>query len=223
MKKFLKFSIGILLLPLCWAFSKALIALLASSPAGSPDWTMWALPAGFLISVGSFFVLPRPFRAYVLGHELSHALWGVIFGAKVGRMKVGKNGGHVMLSKTNFIISLAPYFFPFYTFIVIALWALAGLFVDLNAYRIWWLGAVGLTWGFHLVYTIYMLSQPQPDVKEHGRFFSYIIIFLMNLFFVALWMIVVDAPTFHSAGVILRKEVSSAYLAVWRFFLQTVQ
>ena len=219
MKKFLKLLIGFLLLPLCWAASRTLFFLLQSIPAESSGWAGWAVPIGFLISVLGFFLLPQAFRTYVLGHELTHALWALFMGAKVGKMKVGKEGGHVELSKSNFIISLAPYFFPFYTGLVIALWYGAGAFFDVTPYESWWLVVVGLTWGFHVTFTIYMLSQRQPDVQENGRLFSYVIIYLANLFFVALWMVLIGAPTFAGAWEHLVPEVVGAYTVLWIWVL----
>lgn len=136
-------------------------------------------------------------------------------GAKVGKMKIGRNGGHVMLSKSNFIISLAPYFFPFYTGLVIALWYAAGCFFDLSAYEPWWLAAVGLTWGFHITFTVFMLSQRQPDVQENGRLFSYVIIYLANLFFVMLWIITIGSPTLIAAWEFLKPDICNAYSRVW--------
>jgi hypothetical protein len=210
-KKIIKWFIGLFLLPLCWSFSKTVFSLLASGSSTSPAWTEWALPAGFAVSVAGFFLLPKPFRTYVLAHELTHAVWGAMMGAKVGRMKVGKNGGHVMLSKSNFLISLAPYFFPFYTGLVMAVWYTAGLFVDLAAYEPWWLAAVGLTWGFHVTFTVYMLSQHQPDIYENGRLFSYAVIYLANLFFVALWIIVIGVPTLQEAWAVLFDGTVAVY------------
>jgi hypothetical protein len=59
-----------------------------------------------------------------------------------------------------------------------------------------------------------MLSQHQPDIQENGRLFSYVIIYLANLFFVALWIIVIGAPTFRSAWELLHPEVVTNYTAV---------
>ncbi len=216
MIKFLKFVIGILLLPLCWSVSRAVYSLLKAVPGGEvAGWNAWALPAGFLVWIVMFFILPRPFRTYVLGHELTHAVWGLLMGAKIGKMKVGKSGGHVELSKSNFLISLAPYFFPFYTGLVIALWCIAGFFWNLSGYEAWWLAAIGLTWGFHVTFTVVMLCQHQPDVHEHGRIFSYTVIYSVNLLFVALWMVLVGSPTFRTLWAALQSETLAAYHAVW--------
>lgn len=219
MKKFLKLLIGLLLLPLCWAGSRTVFALLATtSPDGSAS---WALPTGFLIAVLGFFLLPQAFRTYVLGHELSHAIAGLLMGAKVGRMKVGKGGGHVELSKSNFIISLAPYFVPFYTGLAIAIWYGLGFFFDLDPYESWWMGLVGLTWGFHITFTIYMLTQEQPDVMQNGRIFSYVTIYLANLLLVSLWMILIGEPTLSDSVSLLRAELLAAYATVWDFAWET--
>ena len=64
---------------------------------------------------------------YVFGHELTHALWTWLFGGQVKKMKVSSSGGHVIISKTNFLIALAPYFFPLYAVIVVGVFALGHL------------------------------------------------------------------------------------------------
>jgi hypothetical protein len=217
-KKFLKLLIGLLLLPLGWAASRTVFALLTTTTPGAP--VGWALPVGFLMAVLGFLLLPQAFRTYVLGHELSHAIAGLLMGAKVGKMKIGRDGGHVELSKSNFIIALAPYFFPFYTALVIGLWYGFGFFWDVSAYEPLWLVLVGMTWGFHVTFTIYMLSQHQPDVQEHGRTFSYVVIYLANLLVVSLWMIVIGEPTFRGAAKLLSAESVAAYVATWVLMVQ---
>ncbi len=215
MWKFLKMLIGIGLLPMCWAASVAVYNLYQNSveSAVASGWEAWALPAGFLSWVALFFLLPRPVRTYVLGHELTHALWALMMGGQIGKIKVGKSGGHVELSKTNFIITLAPYFFPFYTVLVIGAYYLAGLSLEVEPYRLWWLGLVGLTWSFHITFTLHMLAQQQPDVHEHGRIFSYTVIYIMNVLVIGLWMVLVGSPELVRFGERIGKEAASAYAA----------
>ena len=172
MYRFLKMLIGLSLWPLAWAVSNATYKLYVSAGASMNEgWLSLAIPAGFLVWIIIFFVLPRPFRTYVLAHELTHALWAILMGGRVGQLKVGKNGGHVELSKTNFAITLAPYFFPFYTALVIIAYALASRWFNTDQYQLWWLAAIGFTWSFHITFTVEMLSQRQPDIQEHGRIF----------------------------------------------------
>jgi len=223
--KFLKMLIGISLLPLAYATSMAVYSLYQTSTDASlgSGWEGWALPLGFLAWVAVFFVLPRPIRTYVLAHELTHALWALLMGGRIGKMKVGKRGGHVELSKSNFIITLAPYFFPFYTVLLIAVYYLAGLWLNVEAYRIWWLAGVGFTWAFHITFTIQMLAEHQPDIQEHGRIFSILTIYIMNLLVIGLWMIIVGAPRLVSFGDLLGRETATAYQYAWyqlaRFWL----
>lgn len=217
MVKFIKMLTGIGLLPFCWVISIAVYQLYRGSiEARLPNaWEAWALPTGFLLWVAIFFLLPKPTRTYVLGHELTHAFWALMMGGRIGKMKVGKSGGHVELSKTNFVISLAPYFFPFYTFLVVALFYLVGLLVDMNPYRAWWLGAVGFTWSFHITFTLHMLSHRQPDVQEHGRVFSYTIIFIMNVLVIGVWMVLIGTPRLRTLSDLVANEAGDVYSLVW--------
>ncbi|VGO14156.1 hypothetical protein PDESU_02715 [Pontiella desulfatans] len=213
MWKFIKMLVGISLLPFCWAVSLAVYQLYSSSINTALDsgWEAGALPLGFLLWALVFFLMPRPTRTYVLGHELTHAIWALMMGGRVGKMKVGRSGGHVMLSKTNFAITLAPYFFPFYTFLVIGAYYLTGLTVDVESYRAWWMGAVGFTWSFHVTFTIHMLSQNQPDIEEHGRIFSFTVIYIMNLLVIGVWMVLVGAPRLANYGNLIWQESALAY------------
>jgi len=218
MFKFLKMLVGIALLPACWAVSVATYNLYRlSGESVTPDgFGVWALPAGFVLWVVIFFLLPRPSRTYVLGHELTHAMWALMMGGGVGKLKVGKNGGHVELSKTNFVITLAPYFFPFYTFFVIAFYYLAGIWLEVEPYMAWWLGAVGFTWAFHITFTLNMLAERQPDIQEHGRIFSYAIIYLMNVLVIGVWMVLVGSPKIGSYSELIAHEHAVAYNYTYR-------
>ena len=221
MFKFFKMLIGIALLPACWAASRAIYTLYQTSVESAVEtpFAVWALPSGFVLWVAIYFLLPRPFRTYVLGHELTHALWAIMMGGRVGKLKVGKSGGHVELTKTNFVITLAPYFFPFYAFLVIAAYYLAGIWLDVEPYKDWWLGAVGFTWAFHVTFTLNMLAERQPDIQEHGRIFSYAVIYLMNVLVIGTWMVLVGSPEFRSFGELLSQENALAYSYAYRLGL----
>jgi hypothetical protein len=193
-----KLIIGLLLLPACWAATAATVSLIVSLRVvnyGAGSLSGWWLVGGFIFWVVLFFCLPQPVRTYVLAHELTHALWGMIMGARVSRLRVSARGGSVNLSKTNFLITLAPYFFPFYTMLLLALRFILSFFLNMEPYEPFWLACVGLTWGFHVTFTLSVLLQHQPDIAEHGRLFSYAIIYLFNLLGVGLWIVAVANPT----------------------------
>jgi len=215
----MKVLLGLFLLPFCFAQSKVFADLLV---AIRPD-HVHQLPPGaiaFIVGFGlwavMFLALPRPVRTYVLGHELTHALWALGMGGRVGKLKVSSRGGSVMLSKTNILITLAPYFFPLYTVAVILLHGILSLFIDPSVYEVFWLALVGLTWSFHVTFTISMLSRRQTDIQPYGRLLGYSFIYLLNLAGACLWMVAVGAPTVDDwvHGTVV--ETHRAWEWIWR-------
>lgn len=179
MLKWLKFLIAILLLPVCAGAAMALGAVLRIS--GGADITWIPFLGGVACWCVIFFLLPKPMLIYVFGHELTHALWVWLFGGRLKKMKVSSKGGHVIITKTNFLITLAPYFFPLYAVIVIAafaighwIWGWENLFVFFNL-------LLGAAYAFHVTLTIHALQTQQSDITSQGYLFSGVIIFLGNI------------------------------------------
>ena len=125
-------------------------------------------------------------------------------GARISKIKVSKKGGSVHLSKTNFLITLAPYFFPLYTVLVIVGYYVLTAFYDLSTYTPFWLSLIGFTWGFHLTFTITTLMLHQSDIQESGRVFSYAVIVLFNLLGLCLWIVAVGTPTLQDLETLFR-------------------
>ncbi len=185
-------ALGVVLLPLCWAAARAVLDLLRHA-VGNNDALLppgaAALGCGYLLWMAVWLFLPQPLRAYVLAHELTHALWSLLFGGRASGLRVTPQGGSVRLTKTNLLITLAPYFFPFYTLLVILVRALTGVFVDPVPWPSAWLFLIGFTWGFHFSFTLQSLTVRQPDIQAYGRTFSYAIIWLLNLAGLSLWIV----------------------------------
>lgn len=143
---------------------------------------------GFVLMAMAFLV--RTTRAfwlylYVLGHELTHALFIVLCLGRVSGFKVGLDGGHVLTNKTNLLIALSPYFVPFWSLLFLLTFWVVGLFTHLPyAEQILYCG-VGLSWGFHILWTLWMIPRDQPDLRENGTFLSLVIIYLVNLILLA--------------------------------------
>lgn len=179
MPKWIKFIIAVLLLPVCAGAARALWLVLR---AGYGADTVWIpLLAGAACWIVVFLLLPKPMWVYVFGHELTHALWTWLFGGRVKKMKVTSNGGHVVISKTNFLIALAPYFFPLYTLIVIAAFALGSLIWNWREYLVWFHLLVGAAYAFHITLTFHVLQTRQSDITSQGYLFSAVVIFLGNV------------------------------------------
>ncbi len=213
----IRWILGLLLLPFCAAVTLVLGDLLRAIQPVSLSHIpgpVAGLIIGFFLWVFVYFAMPRPVRSYVLAHELTHALWGWIMGARVRRLRVTSEGGSVTLSKTNTLIELAPYFFPFYTMLVILLYGGVSLFFDPRGYEPLWLGAVGVTWGFHLTFTISALAENQPDIRQNGRLFSYALIYAFNLLGVCIWIVAVASPTWTDFAAHIHAESARMYSAL---------
>src|SRR5215469_4955216 len=122
MPKWVKMLVAIALLPLCIGAGRTL--WMVFQHAGSWDLTWVPLLAGAACWVVIYLLLPKPMWIYVFGHELTHALWVWLFWGNVKKFKVTSDGGHVITDKTNFLIALAPYFFPLYAVLVVLIFAL---------------------------------------------------------------------------------------------------
>jgi len=175
--KWIKFIIAVLLLPVCAGAGMALSKMLHA--CGSADTTWVPFLGGAACWCVIFFLLPKPMWIYVFGHELTHALWTWLFGGEVKKMKVSSSGGHVVISKTNFVIALAPYFFPLYAVLVIGVFAL-GHWLWLWP-LVWFHLLVGAAYAFHVSLTIHVLQTRQSDITSQGYLFSAVVIFLGNV------------------------------------------
>ena len=128
-----------------------------------------------------YCLLPKPMWVYVFGHELTHALWTWMMGGRVKRFKASSKGGHVIVTKNNFIIALAPYFFPLYAILVVLVFVGGHLLWNWRPYEVWFHFLLGAAYAFHLTLTWHILKSSQSDITEHGYLFSAVIIFLGNV------------------------------------------
>ncbi len=210
--RFIKFLIGLLLVPLCVAATRAVFKLVLDlKPLAGFTTSAWGFVIGFAFFVILYLALPAPMKTYVLAHELTHALWGVAMGARVKHMQVKSSGGSVTLTKSNVLITLAPYIFPLYTVLLLIAYLACNHFFDVRAYRPLWYGLLGLTWAFHLVFTLHALRQRQPDILEHGRVFSWTLIYLINMLTLGIWICVLASPSWRDFGGRLLNEFTWVY------------
>lgn len=178
MPKWIKFIIALLLLPVCLGAARA---LWHEVRAGYGADTLWIpLLAGATCWLIVFLLMPKPMWIYVFGHELTHALWTYLFGGRVKKMKVSAKGGHVVISKTNFLIALAPYFFPLYAILVIAVFAVGHLIWNWHGYLALFYLLLGAAYAFHVSLTLHILQTEQSDITSQGYLFSGVVIFLGN-------------------------------------------
>lgn len=193
--RWFKRLIGVLLLPLCWMATAGLFGIF-NEPGGRGLWhseEVWMFSVGFLLWLLAFLFLPRPIGLYVVGHEHTHAIFVWLCGGRVGRIHSTSEGGYIVSDKNNFLISLSPYIVPFWTLVSLALLGSARFFIDIPWFDRMLFFSTGVTWSFHITFTIDMIWKGQPDIEENGRFFSLSLIYLCNILLIAV-MLVVASP-----------------------------
>jgi hypothetical protein len=177
--KWCKTIIAVLLLPLCVGAASALWMVLRAS--GGADTTWVPFLAGAACWVVIYLLLPKPMWIYVFGHELTHALWTWLHGGRVKKFKASAKGGHVVVTKSNFVIALAPYFFPIYAILVVLVF-LAGCWLwNWQHYLVWFHLLLGAAYAFHVTLNWHILKHSQTDISEQGYMFSAVVIFLGNV------------------------------------------
>jgi len=216
--KWVKFIFALFLLPLCAVLSQTFFTSFARATVAEKLWTgeeFWFFSLGAVLWLIAFFGLPRPIVLYVFGHELTHALWVWLMGGRVSRFRVGREGGHILTDKNNFLIALAPYFFPLYSILVLALYGGLGLFVDMQPYGRLLYALVGVTWAFHLSFTCWMIPKNQSDLRDNGTIFSLVVIYLINLLLLSA-MLIIASPhiSFASFGADMVQNIANFSHAV---------
>ncbi|HOO57239.1 MAG TPA: M50 family metallopeptidase [bacterium] len=159
-----------------FGFTKAFVMLLAK------PWAEWQsgnglwLSAGFVIYIPLHIIFRRLIVLHVFGHELTHALWSMLFGGKIHEIYVSRNrGGFATYTKGNFLVTLAPYFFPLYAVFFLILHLIVA-----NSFKPYIDILLGASISFHVFLTIYSLRIGQQDLKRAGVVFSLVFIYMMN-------------------------------------------
>ncbi len=178
MPKWCKAIIAILLLPLCWGAALTLWKIVRGSGEADVVWIAALAGAGCWLAI--YLLLPKPMWIYVFGHELTHALWTWLLGGRVKKFKASRQGGHVVVTKSNFLIALAPYFFPLYAILVVLLFLGGHRIWNWRHYLVWFHLLLGAAYGFHLTLTWHILRNEQSDIADQGYLFSAVVIFLGN-------------------------------------------
>ena len=176
--KWLKFILGLLLLPVCAGAVPALVQVVRVGGGASEVWV--PLGAGAACWLVIFAILPKPMWIYVVGHELTHVVWSWLFGGKLKKFKATSQGGEVVITKSNFLVALAPYFFPLYAVLVVLLFLAGHLIWGWSRWTPGFHLLLGAAYAFHLTLTWEILQTRQSDITGQGYLFSGVVIFLGN-------------------------------------------
>lgn len=179
MPKWSKSIIAVLLLPVCVAAVATLFRVIRAAGDALEVWIPFG--AGVACWLTVFLMLPRQTWLYVLGHELTHAVWGWAFGGELLEFKAGAKSGRVVLTRTNFLIALAPYFFPLYAVlavVVFGVWNWVRPFALLpSVFHL----VLGAAYAFHVTWTWEIVRTRQSDLEGQGYLFSAVVVCLGNV------------------------------------------
>ena len=187
-QRIIRFLLVCLLLPFCWVTTWTFLKSLSHATVEQGFWQspqFWYFTVGVLLMLGWFWskLAQSVFLyLYVFGHELTHAAFVKCFGGRVLEIQWSSEGGYVTTDKTNWVISLSPYFVPFWSIIAVIVYVAASLFFEiLPVGNLVFYGVIGATWGFHLAWTLWMIPRDQPDLQDNGTFLSLVLIYFGNL------------------------------------------
>lgn len=151
---------------------------------------------GFLGYAAGWFIL---FKRYFVGswistleHELTHALFALITFHKILEVKTSYlSGGHIRYSGGgNWLISIAPYFFPTLSFFIMGILSIIG-----SGETPWLNLALGVSVAYHLTSTWTETHWGQTDIKEVGYLYSFLFLPSANIIsYIAILSFVLGGP-----------------------------
>lgn len=220
MKRALLFLLALGGLPLIGAFGWAFVEGLARGTFDAPLYTPGraAFAGGCAAMFGLYLWKGRALQVvYIFAHEMTHALAGLLCLARVHRVSVRQTGGFVSLDKQNCFIALAPYCLPLYLLVAVSLAGACTLLWPEAVPNECWYALFGLCAAFHVLYTFDALcTVSQPDVHLYGRFFSYWLILLVNLFFASAALVLSGEVPARTQGALLLTHSAHSYRLVGR-------
>jgi hypothetical protein len=133
------------------------------------------------------FLIRKPERLYLWGHELTHLIVAKIFFRQVHGFHItSRTGGKVVIDRTNIAIDLAPYAIPFYSLLAAGP---AMLFRGEFAFiRETYLAFSSFLFVMHLSFSLEGFVRGQPDLQRSGRIFSGgVVLFCLLFLLPVLW------------------------------------
>lgn len=182
--------LGCALLPLSIVMVFALLVQLYHAAPTMGNFSFWMSEPVWYSVMGALSMVLLKFSvvadkillyAYVLGHELTHAITAKLSGGHVSGFNIGPDGGYVETDADNLFIALSPYFVPLWMFCWLGvLWAVNFVF-PFEDFAPWFYAGFGFWWAFHLYWTAWIIPREQPDMLSNGIVCSAMLIMLMNL------------------------------------------
>ena len=129
-----------------------------------------------------FYLSGRGHFWSTLEHELTHALFAILFFKKVHSITASRRkGGMISIEEGNTVIALSPYIFPLAPSLILIF-----LFILPTSFELYLFFLLGFAYQFHLINLFEEFHLGQPDLQKTGIFFSIITILFFNIVYVGL-------------------------------------
>ncbi len=176
-------------IPLLLADGMLLYAMPRPAAMLAPGDERWILLGGSGVYVLFHFLVRKPERMYLWGHEFAHLVVAKLFFRRIHQFHISsRDGGKVVMDGTNVFIDLAPYLLPLYS---VAAFGAAAIFRKASP---WvpdvYLALASFLYAMHVLFSAQGFLAGQPDVKRSGRLFSGGLVLLVLM----LWVPCLLAP-----------------------------
>ena len=142
----------------------------------------------FFMGIGSYLFLwilllynKKSYWFLTIEHELTHALFALVTFHKIVDFKASETmGGYTQFSGVgggNWLITIAPYFFPTFSMIIIGF-----IYFSQSQFYPLLVAILGYSMVYHIHSTYLETSFQQPDIKEVGLPFAFMFLPSANLF-----------------------------------------
>jgi len=170
MERVVKFVLGIASPFLFFGYLSALVSLLRSFTLENPICLMFALGGGIAFVMWSLFLKRKDFYA-TFSHEFTHLLFGLLTFHSPRALVVTDGAGGLVVIGGNFLVLLAPYFFPIISYFVLPI-----LLLVKPQFYPGMAGIIGFTLVYHFLVQLKDFRFYQSDIKKAGILFSLVFV-----------------------------------------------
>ena len=125
---------------------------------------------GFVVGAFLWLVLSRKLAFFAtFEHELTHLIFTILMFQRPRSFYASERKGHVASDSGNFLDGLAPYFFPTFSYVLLAIYPILRSSAQTVFYPL-----LGFLTGFHLVSNIMEFEPRQSDIRKTGLVFSFL-------------------------------------------------
>ncbi len=227
-----RWAVGILLLPLCYASVAAFVQEVGKGMVGGGSSLVLASFAlGFVVYVVIFLFFHKSIAGAFFGQKSVQRMWSTVTGYRL--QDLPQTGGPSREAPKDskgrevpLWAIMLPHMVPITTIVaMLIVWGIRYVFeYDLDWYFRTQAFVVGLTYAFHLFLLGVHIRERHAGLRAAGYLFTLVIVFLVHLQILAVlaWIVTPEGgPIWVDFNIALLKEANWVYFYVWRWIQET--